>query len=270
MIRNLDDSKQITGYEAEGAKVFKGEARITGPGRVEVAGQTVQTDRIIIATGSDPSIPAIPGLQETGYWTNREATTLRSFRLAWPSSAVDRSASSSGSSTPASAPGGAHPVGRSPRGSRGARPLEPHPGPMRGFCCRDRQAELHHRFFDRDRLPLPTRTRPDTLNGHYPAFRYYSVLGLLLGHQPSSSRSPTYRPLPAGTQQISWGETLRFRRDRVATTPSAMTGIGHRRCVSARPPRNALRRFTFVRHHNTSMASLRPALTEARRHNQPP
>ena len=28
-------------------------------------------------------------------------------------------------------------------------------------------------------------------------------------------------------------------------------------------PRNALRRFTFVRHHNASMASFRPALTEA-------
>lgn len=25
--------------------------------------------------------------------------------------------------------------------------------------------------YDRDRLPLPTRTRPGTLNGHYPAFQ---------------------------------------------------------------------------------------------------
>ena len=81
--------------------------------------------------------------------------------------------------------------------------------------------------------------------------------------ESSSSRSPTYRPNPAGTQQISQGETLRFRRDRVATTPSAMTGIGHRRCGTARPPRNALRRFTLVRHHDTPMASSRPALTEA-------
>ncbi len=80
--------------------------------------------------------------------------------------------------------------------------------------------------------------------------------------EPSSSRSPTYRPNPAGTQQISWGETLRLCRDRVATTPSVSTGIGHRRCVAARPPRNALQRFTFVRHHDTPMASSRPALTE--------
>ena len=37
----------------------------------------------------------------------------------------------------------------------------------------------------------------------------------------------------------------------------------------ARPPRNALRRFTFVRHHDAPMASSRPALTEAPQRNQP-
>ena len=72
-------------------------------------------------------------------------------------------------------------------------PGSPTGGPLRVFCCRDQQAELHRRFFDRDRLPLPAGARPGTLSGHYPAFRYYSVLGLLLGHQPSSSRSPAYR-----------------------------------------------------------------------------
>ena len=87
--------------------------------------------------------------------------------------------------------------------------------------------------------------------------------------ESSSSRSPTYRPNPAGTQQISQGETLRFRRDRVATTPSASTGTGHRRCGTARPPRNALRHFTFVRHHDAPMASSRPALTEIPQRNQP-
>src|SRR5205823_8657811 len=35
------------------------------------------------------------------------------------------------------------------------------------------------------------------------------------------------------------------------------------------PPRNALRRFTFVRHHDASTASFRPALTEAPQRNQP-
>jgi hypothetical protein len=35
-------------------------------------------------------------------------------------------------------------------------------------------------------------------------------------------------------------------------------------------PRNALRRFTLVRHHSASTASSRPALTEARRPKQAP
>jgi len=46
---------------------------------------------------------------------------------------------------------------------RRSRPKDPKPVPgppagssLRGFCCRDRQAKLHRRFFDRDRLPLPT------------------------------------------------------------------------------------------------------------------
>ena len=135
-------------------------------------------------------------------------------------------------------------------------------GPLRVFCCRDRQAELHRRFFDRDRLPLPTGTRPGALSGHYTR--------LPVVRDPPTSAGPSavvlsFFGLPAhlaGTQQISWGETLRFRRDRVATTPSGSTGIGHRRCEPARPPRNALRRFTFVRHHDASMASFRPALAE--------
>ena len=76
MIRHLDDSAQVSGYRDEGVDVFKGEAKIAGPGQVEVDGQTLQTDRIIVATGSDASIPPVDGLKEAGYWTNREATTL--------------------------------------------------------------------------------------------------------------------------------------------------------------------------------------------------
>ena len=43
---------------------------------MEVSGNVLHSDRIVIATGSRPLIPSIPGLRETGYWTNREATTL--------------------------------------------------------------------------------------------------------------------------------------------------------------------------------------------------
>ncbi len=76
MIRDLDDSKQVKRYERRGISVFKSEARIVGPGRVEVAGEDLETERIVLATGSEPLVPSIPGLEEAGYWTNREATTV--------------------------------------------------------------------------------------------------------------------------------------------------------------------------------------------------
>jgi pyruvate/2-oxoglutarate dehydrogenase complex dihydrolipoamide dehydrogenase (E3) component len=77
MIRNLDDTKQIEGYRDEGIDVYKGDGTIIGPGRVQVGDRSLSTERIIVATGSDPAIPAIDGLAEAGFWTNREVTTLK-------------------------------------------------------------------------------------------------------------------------------------------------------------------------------------------------
>ncbi len=76
MIRHLDDSRQVAGYEERGAAVVKGVGRITGPGRVEVEGRVLQADHVVIATGSDARVPAISGLGDVTVWTNREATTL--------------------------------------------------------------------------------------------------------------------------------------------------------------------------------------------------
>jgi dihydrolipoamide dehydrogenase len=77
MVRHLDDSGEISGYEQTGVRVYKGQAKLAGPRLVEVGDQTLETERIVIATGSDPLIPPIPGLASAGYWTNREATGLK-------------------------------------------------------------------------------------------------------------------------------------------------------------------------------------------------
>lgn len=77
MIRNLDDGGQVDGYRKRGVAVYKGEARLAGRGRVEVGREILDADRVVLATGSDAKVPSIPGLEEAGYWTNREATTLR-------------------------------------------------------------------------------------------------------------------------------------------------------------------------------------------------
>jgi pyruvate/2-oxoglutarate dehydrogenase complex dihydrolipoamide dehydrogenase (E3) component len=78
MIRHLDDSGEVEDYEREGIRVYKGQAKLRGVGQVEIDEETlVVAARVIIATGSVPRIPDIPGLEKAGYWTNREATTLR-------------------------------------------------------------------------------------------------------------------------------------------------------------------------------------------------
>jgi len=76
MVRNLDDTAQVEGYEEQGVTVVKGTARCTGPGTVEVDGRVLEAPDVVVATGSDPTIPPIEGLEEAGYWTNREATAL--------------------------------------------------------------------------------------------------------------------------------------------------------------------------------------------------
>ena len=77
MIRNLDDSSQVEGYEEKGATVIKGEGKIAGLGKVEANGQTLEAEHIIVASGSAPNVPPIEGLEDVPYWTNREATTMR-------------------------------------------------------------------------------------------------------------------------------------------------------------------------------------------------
>jgi pyruvate/2-oxoglutarate dehydrogenase complex dihydrolipoamide dehydrogenase (E3) component len=86
MVRHLDDAKQITGYEQQGATVIKGDARIVGrdPWRVRAGDQEVTADHVVLATGSAPLRPPIEGLDSVPVWTNREATGLREI----PSRAV--------------------------------------------------------------------------------------------------------------------------------------------------------------------------------------
>ncbi len=77
MVRHLDDTAQVRGYEEQGATVIKGGARLAGPGRVEAGGELLEADHVVIATGSQPVRPEIDGLDQVPVWTNREATNVR-------------------------------------------------------------------------------------------------------------------------------------------------------------------------------------------------
>src|SRR5512134_2502207 len=77
MVSDYSDAGQASWAEGEGIAVLRGTGRLDGPGRVAVGDRTHTTEHVVIATGSDPVIPPVPGLRELdGVWTNREATGL--------------------------------------------------------------------------------------------------------------------------------------------------------------------------------------------------
>jgi pyruvate/2-oxoglutarate dehydrogenase complex dihydrolipoamide dehydrogenase (E3) component len=78
MVSGYDDAGQAAWAEGEGIVVLRGAARLDGPGRVIVGDEAYTAADIVLATGSEPVIPPVPGLRELdGVWTNREVTGLR-------------------------------------------------------------------------------------------------------------------------------------------------------------------------------------------------
>jgi pyruvate/2-oxoglutarate dehydrogenase complex dihydrolipoamide dehydrogenase (E3) component len=77
MVSGYDDAAHAAYLEEQGIVLIRGSGRLTGPGTVEVGDRTYSADHVVIATGSDPVIPPVPGLRELdGVWTNREVTAL--------------------------------------------------------------------------------------------------------------------------------------------------------------------------------------------------
>jgi dihydrolipoamide dehydrogenase len=80
VIHGLDDSGQLPWLEQRGVALIRGRAQITGKLAVAVEGQEPLAARkaVVVATGSTPLLPDIPGLREARPWTSREATTASS------------------------------------------------------------------------------------------------------------------------------------------------------------------------------------------------
>jgi pyruvate/2-oxoglutarate dehydrogenase complex dihydrolipoamide dehydrogenase (E3) component len=72
-----DDAGQARFLADHGIELVRGEARVAEPGVVEAGGRRLAYTKLVVATGSLPSIPPVPGLAEVDYWTNRDAATLR-------------------------------------------------------------------------------------------------------------------------------------------------------------------------------------------------
>ena len=64
-------------FEGLGCRVIRGFARFTGPETVEAAGVRVRARRFVVATGSRPAVPPIPGLEGVPFLTNETVFGLR-------------------------------------------------------------------------------------------------------------------------------------------------------------------------------------------------
>jgi pyruvate/2-oxoglutarate dehydrogenase complex dihydrolipoamide dehydrogenase (E3) component len=60
-----------------GIVLLRGHGRLAGIGAVEVDGSRYTAEHVVVATGSEPLVPPVPGLRELeGVWTNREVTGM--------------------------------------------------------------------------------------------------------------------------------------------------------------------------------------------------
>jgi len=74
MARDLDDSRPAAAMEATGARLFRGEGKLTDLRTVVVGNEQLVARRaVVIANGSTAAIPPIPGLDTVAFWTNRQA-----------------------------------------------------------------------------------------------------------------------------------------------------------------------------------------------------
>jgi len=78
MVSNYSDAGQEKWLADRGIALIRGVGRLAGPGVVEVDGTRHTAEHIVVATGSDPVMPPVPGLDALdGVWGTREATAMK-------------------------------------------------------------------------------------------------------------------------------------------------------------------------------------------------
>jgi pyruvate/2-oxoglutarate dehydrogenase complex dihydrolipoamide dehydrogenase (E3) component len=77
MVSDHTDTSAVQWAADNGIDVLRGSGRLAGVGAVEVDGTRYTADHVVVATGSAPFMPPVPGLRELdGVWTNREVTAM--------------------------------------------------------------------------------------------------------------------------------------------------------------------------------------------------
>jgi len=70
VIAAIAPNDSVERFERFGVRVLRAEARFTNPHTVRAGDIEIRPRRFVIATGSHPAVPAIPGLDRTPYLTN--------------------------------------------------------------------------------------------------------------------------------------------------------------------------------------------------------
>ncbi|WP_246036333.1 dihydrolipoyl dehydrogenase family protein [Sinomonas susongensis] len=82
-VNNWDDQSQEDWVESAGIALVRGRARLTGAKRLAVDDANgnhfdlLARHAVVLATGSHPSTPKVPGLERTPHWTTADATSTR-------------------------------------------------------------------------------------------------------------------------------------------------------------------------------------------------
>ncbi|MGH8518934.1 MAG: FAD-dependent oxidoreductase, partial [Panacagrimonas sp.] len=77
VIRGIEPNDSPERFRSLGVDVILGAGRFTGPDRFEVNGRTLTAKSFVIATGSRPAVPPIPGIDRVPYLTNETVFDLR-------------------------------------------------------------------------------------------------------------------------------------------------------------------------------------------------
>ena len=80
MVSDYSDAGQERWLAGKGIDLLRGTGRLAGVGVVEVDGVCHTAGHVVLATGSDPVVPPVPGLRELdGVWTNRGVTGMKAI-----------------------------------------------------------------------------------------------------------------------------------------------------------------------------------------------
>lgn len=77
VIGEIAHHDSVERFESLGVQVLDGDARFVNGSTVTTANHTVRAKRIVVATGSRPAVPPIPGLHEVPYLTNETIFDLK-------------------------------------------------------------------------------------------------------------------------------------------------------------------------------------------------